>query len=672
MARWLDSRRDGRESSETRAALEDHLETCAACRALVIELARETASGTARGTRSGERPAEAPPLEVGSRVGRYLVVDWLGAGGMGVVYRAYDPELHRQVALKVLRATAPEHADGHSRDRMRARLLDEARAAARVTHPNVITVHDAGTHEGQVYLAMELVSGQTLAQWVGGVAGRVGIAAAAPVADAATDAATEATSATSAASPIRAERRTPEAVLARFVAAGRGLAAIHAAGLVHGDFKPHNVLLGDDRRVCVSDFGLARELAERSSVEADAAADALPGDGRDRAAVVVGTPRYMAPELLAGHPADAASDQYAFCVALREALDPQVPAKARRVLARGLSPHPGDRFATMEALLAELVPRRRLIALPTAMVLALIACVVGGGLSLSYARRPPPASPCAGAEQRLAGVWDEPRRAAVAAAFASSTTPFAADVGREVMSRLDSYAREWTAMSTDSCAATRIRAVQSEELFDLRAACLAERARNLGALGEELLTANAEEQQKAVAAAVALPPLSECADAVTLRAKLRPPSDPTARAEAERVEHDLARAQTMLHLGAYRAANELARGLLPRAVSTGDRALEARVHLLHGQTAMSLGLDADADDALYEAAGAAEAAEDQTTKAAAWTVLTEVLANHQARFPEAERAGTLARAALSRLAEESARSASRRSPPASRRCSRTT
>jgi tetratricopeptide (TPR) repeat protein len=614
VALWLETRGRAASSPEVHVALEEHLETCAECRALVIELARETGSlaAAASATRSGGRDAAvlSPPLEVGALVGRYRVKCWLGAGGMGVVYDAYDPELDRQVALKVLRPVAAPHVQG---------LLDEARAAARVAHPNVVTVYDAGTHDdGRVYLAMELVRGETLAAWAA------------------------------------KEARSPEAVVARFVQAARGLAAIHAAGLVHGDFKPQNVLLGGGDRVLLSDFGLARE----SAGEPDDGGSSVP---------VMGTPRYMAPEQLRGAPADPLADQYAFCVALHEALTgaaplpgaplrstPRLPPAARRVLARGLALDRAARFASMNELLVKLTPRRRLVSLPAALAAAVVACACAFGLSLAYARRhaSAPPDPCAGAPERLAGVWDETRRAAVAATFARSSAPYAADVGREVLARLDGYAQHWRAMSTESCMATRVRAAQSEELFDLRASCLDDRARTLGALGAELLDASRQEQQRAPSAAVALPPLEECADAATLRARVRPSSDPAARAEAERFAEALARGQALLLLGKYPEAKELAQSALSRASTSSDRTAEARLDLLLGNAEKSLGDDAGADAALYAAAQAAESASDEVTKAEAWIALTEILAAHESKFSDAGRAGKFASATLSRLPGE--------------------
>jgi hypothetical protein len=274
-------------------------------------------------------PPGAPPLGRGATVGRYVILDPVGAGGMGVVYAAYDPELDRRVALKLL---SPGRSGGEPG---RLRLLREAQALARLAHPNVVTVHDAGTFGERVFVALELVEGETLRRW------------------------------------LRAEPRPWREVLARFLPAGRGLAAAHAAGLVHRDFKPENVLLGQDGRVRVADFGLAKALEEPEE-----AWGAAPG-----------TPAYMAPEQRRGMAADARSDQFSFCVALHEALygerpsaretpaGTQVPGWLRDVVLRGLKANPEERYPAMDDLLRDLerdpaAVRRRWLAAAAIVILA--------------------------------------------------------------------------------------------------------------------------------------------------------------------------------------------------------------------------------------------------------------------------------------------------------------
>ncbi len=290
-------------------------------------------------------------LDTGTKIGRFVVVRELGAGGMGAVYAAHDPQLDRQVALKVMRESRGDEED-------RVRMLREGQAMARVTHANVITVYEVGTEGDTVFLAQELLDGGTLATWL--------------------DAA-----------------RPQDAILDKFIAAGRGLAAAHTAGLVHRDFKPDNVLLGKDGRVRVADFGLARSSIALGAIDALAVTTrgggpprtetdltASPMSDLTRTGTVMGTPMFMAPEQHKGERADARSDQFAFCVSLYHALykawpyegktapalaqnvidgrlepapkSSTVPAPLRKVLLRGLATDPAARYPTMEALLADL------------------------------------------------------------------------------------------------------------------------------------------------------------------------------------------------------------------------------------------------------------------------------------------------------------------------------
>ena len=299
------------------------------------------ASGPAASSRREPRP-EPKSFEPGSRVGRYVIERVLGEGGMGAVYLAHDPELNRRVAIKLL------HASMSSNPEHKARFLREAQAMARVSHPNVVAVHDIVNLDDQLVVAMEYVEGSTLREWMK--------------------------------SP-----RSVRQIVELFRQAGAGLAAAHAAGLIHRDFKPGNVLIGVDGAVQVSDFGLARSAdgsADAPVPEAAPAPDGLLGEALTQAGLVMGTPGYMSPEQMLLQPIDGRSDQFSFCVALYEALHgrrpfagkaleellrairerkyqpprtrTQVPGWLREVVLRGLSPAPEERFPSMEALLLAL------------------------------------------------------------------------------------------------------------------------------------------------------------------------------------------------------------------------------------------------------------------------------------------------------------------------------
>ncbi len=345
-------------------------------------------------------------LARGTSVSRYLLLERLGAGAMGVVWAAYDPELDRRIALKLLRPRAAGGSEGQ------ARLVREAQAMAKLSHPHVIAIHDVGQHAGHVFLAMEFVEGDTLTSW-------------------------------------RTRTRTWSDIVGVYLQAGRGLAAAHQAGLVHRDFKPDNVLIGRDGRVRVTDFGLARnvgagEAAAQRSESAPQAGLAARSDTRTpdpssttitQTGALVGTPAYMAPEQFVGGRIDARSDQFSFCVALWEALygqrpfagrtlaqlseavvggailgppsEVRVPSFVERALRRGLAPEPDARWPDMDALLHALgrdvvgIRRRRIgVGLGLVGALALV-------LPLLLDSSDAPSGPtCSDAHERLAGVWD--------------------------------------------------------------------------------------------------------------------------------------------------------------------------------------------------------------------------------------------------------------------------
>ena len=260
---------EGRLPAEELALIEAHVDACRPCRGVLAAFGRTFASQSPEDTGGAvSRLQEAAALPPGAQVGRFVVLAWLGEGSSGAVYSAYDPDLDRKIALKLLHREAGRAPSGEG-------LKAEARALARVAHPNVVNVHEVGEVGEQVFLAMEFVDGITLRHW------------------------------------LRTPRTEAE-ILSVFIEAGQGLSAVHAAGLVHRDFKPENVLIGRDGRTRVTDFGLAKP-PRRSEGAAGA-------DGGGVATALAGTPAYMAPEQRAGRGADARSDQFSFCVSLYEAV----------------------------------------------------------------------------------------------------------------------------------------------------------------------------------------------------------------------------------------------------------------------------------------------------------------------------------------------------------------
>lgn len=589
----------GRLDADAMAATMRHLSACEACR-LKFAFTEPTISPSpvtsADAPAAQRRQSSVKWLGRGSALGRYLILDQIGAGGMGVVYVAFDPQLDRKVALKVLRTDL-----GDDETRFRARLLREARAMARLSHPHVIHVHDVGEEGERVFLAMELVEGGTLKSW------------------------------------MRAKKRSWREALDLFLGAGRGLAAAHKAGLVHRDFKPENVLLDGDGRARVTDFGLAR--AADSLPDAPEPATQETNDSLDapltRAGTVMGTPGYMSPEQVRGEPADARSDQFGFCATLYEAVygerafpgaspdevmeavadgrlreapaESDVPMWLRRILLRGLTLEPSARWPSMDALLEALerdpAERRRRWLTAGAIAAGMLA-LVGATRHFGAERQ----QLCRGAERRLAGVWDDPRRAAVAAAFGRSGQAWAARAAEETARALDGYAAEWTAMHADNCEATRLRGEQTEAVMDLRTGCLEERRKDLAALTEMFAVADEETIARAVQAVQALPPVSTCGDVQALSAAAPEPADAGLRAQIAEARTRLATARARLGAGKYKEGLAAAEAVGPTANELGYRALVAEQQALVGELRFKAGDYHGAEKAWKEALYAAEEA----------------------------------------------------------------
>lgn len=477
-------------------------------------------------------------LEHGAVVGRYVVLQQLGAGAMGVVYAAYDPELDRKVALKlVLPGTAGPNG--------RARLLREAQTLGKLSHPNVVTIHDVGTVGEQVWLAMEFVRGLTLREWLA----------------------------------------TPHGwreVMGIMLEAGKGLAAAHAAELLHRDFKPDNVMIADDGRVRVMDFGLARMRSHATRETEDPVQpkhDALALQVT-RQGALLGTPSYMAPEQFEGVDLTPAADQFSFCVTLWEALYGErpfggktwmelaanvlggrlrappkgntVPSWLRQVCERGLALDPTERWPSMPALLEALAwnpaarRRRWLIAVGG---FAAFAAVGFSGYSWASAR----ARRCSGAETQLAGVWDEGRRAEVEMAILGTGLSYATSVWERAATELDDYGTSWASMYTEACEATTVRGEQSSTVMDLRMACLQQAKIELGAVTGVLADADADVVERAHELTAGLRPLSRCGDIEALQADVQPPGPEEVEVVRD-VRVRLAQAKALHDAGRYPAA----------------------------------------------------------------------------------------------------------------------
>ncbi|HET6150326.1 MAG TPA: serine/threonine-protein kinase [Polyangia bacterium] len=567
-------------------------------------------------------------LPRGAEIGRYVVLGLVGRGGMGDVYAAYDPELDRKVAVKLLRA---RQSAGQSTSEGRTRLLREAQAIAKLSHPNVVVVYDVGTFNEVVFIAMEFIEGDTVRYW------------------------------------LNAAARDWREVLRVFIGAGHGLAAAHQAEIIHRDFKPDNVMVGRDGKVRVMDFGLARQTtaAELAPDSPGAAAlAALRSSGNHRRAqpqpepdsnavpvvvprskqvlvdveetrvlpamgtsasqsprttlersespnaletsitqtgAMLGTPAYMAPEQFASKAGDARTDQFSFCVALYESLygerpfegksfmalmtsvargivrdapaRSKVPSWIRKVLVRGLSSAAEARFPSMTALLRALehdpsVTHRR-------WATGAVAALFAGGLIFTAARSLQARhNPCEGGAAKLAGVWEpgatgSPRKNSIHAAFAATKKGYAERAFETVQQALDKYTDRWTTTYTDACEATAVRGEQSPEVLDLRMSCLQGRLDSVKALTDVFARADGSTVENAANAIAGLGDLDRCSDLALLRAVVRPPDDLVTQGKVKSLAPRLARVKALSDAGHLSEALALARPLAAEARSVG-------------------------------------------------------------------------------------------------------
>jgi len=531
-------------------------------------------------------------------IGRYRVLDEIGAGGMGVVFSAFDEELDRKIAIKVVHS---EQASESARVRMRR----EAQALGRLAHPNVVTVHEIGEENDQIFIAMEFVRGQTLRAWCDG------------------------------------DSHDWREVLAVYLQAARGLAAAHDAGILHRDFKPDNALLGEDGRVRVLDFGLARGVSEAPEPATMRAETTVPPvDDNElntpltRTGSVLGTPTYMAAEQHLGEPTDARTDQFSFCVSLWEALfgerpfagttrmaiganvtagerepaprDSNVPAAIRIALERGLAVNPDDRHADMAALVATfervLSPRRARWWIP-ATVLPV------AGLIAFVATRPSstPREHCPSAAERFEDVWSDTQRAALAEKFAGVPEhPYVAATWRSFERSMDAVAGEWAGAYQSACAATLSSDQDERRLATLRLSCLDVGLERLDALVDSIAELPAEEAARSYHGTVGMRALLTCTSDEIVRSTPGTPTDPDVAAQVASLRRQIIVASSRLE-SQPKVAVERAHDAAAQAREIGDRPLLAEA-LSVLATAKVRVQDPAAKEATLEALRAAETA----------------------------------------------------------------
>ncbi|MEO8841297.1 MAG: protein kinase [Kofleriaceae bacterium] len=488
------------------------------------------------------------------RLERWELVDRIGSGAMGTVFAAYDPKLERQVAIKVLNS-----ADAAER------VLVEGRALAKLAHPNVVAVFDAGEVDGLVYIVMEVAPGGPLRTW--------------------------------------ARDRPWRAVMHALRDAATGIAAAHEVGLVHRDLKPDNILVGDDR-ACVVDFGLAQT-----------------GDAGDSA----GMPYYMAPEVLAGHTATVASDQYSFGVTLFEVLYGQrpgdgakppagtsVPTWVHAIIVRTLAGEPGERFPNMHEVVRALRRDRR----RARFAAILVATAVTGAALGAWTMHHPAGDACADAAVHRTAVWNEAMRSGVKSGLGA--VPWAA----RTLAAFDDAGARWEASYRHVCEATRVHGNRSDALLELRMRCLDRALDRLGALASALAgpkesrttpdtpngapssSLDASARAAAPAAVASLPLATEC-ETLTDPAELALPRDPVERERARAAEHELDRGWAAFALGRYRDARSIASQTIATLAKLEAPAVRAAALVLAAAVEARIGTPADAHAQLQAALDAA-------------------------------------------------------------------
>jgi eukaryotic-like serine/threonine-protein kinase len=578
-------------------------------------------------------------------IGRYRVLHELGRGGMGITYAAHDIALDRDIALKVVRP------DVAVEEGAQTRLQWEAQALARLAHPNIVAVHDVGVHDGRTYLAMELVKGRTLDP------------------------------------RAMATTHTWQEVVQLFTQVGAGLQAAHEAGLVHRDVKPSNIMIGDDGRVRLLDFGLARAGDGRTPPPAGS-----PDGGRpdsDSSSLLVGTPGYVAPEQIDGLPADARSDQFSFCVTLFEALygvrpftgrnarilrslifhgiirelpdevAGRVPAWLHAAVVRGLAFDPAARWSSMRELLAML--QRAPVGRPwwrsNVAVGAGLGALAVAALALgTTTHEQPAAGMCTGGRAQIEEAWNDQQRAAVGRALQANGSPYAADAWHRTATLLDRYAEEWLSAYVASCTALATNEAWSEDAWGeerlVQMQCLAERRRSLSVLVDELTQLHGQAVHEAVQATSRLPRIATCADRNYLRTRIPPPEEPRVAEQVEAVRATVARAEELQKLGKFEESLAILLPLRDTVAALGYAPVQVEVLVRLGDLLEANGAYEEAEDHLREAYFLARALAYHAVASEAASLLVVVVGRRMARYDEGHEWGRHAQAELASAGED--------------------
>ena len=528
----------------------------------------------------GASPRDPAP----ARLGHFDIVGRLGVGGMGLVFEGRDTLLDRRVALKLIHPSV-------SGQIAPARLLREAQALARLSHPNVVTVFEVGIVDENPFIAMELVEGTTLAHWM-------------------------------------QDKHAWRDVLDMFIAIGRGLAAVHALGLVHRDVKPANVLVDKTGVPKLGDFGLVGATDDVPALATVAGIDETDRDAKitpaslTRTGAVLGTPAYMSPEQRLGGAVDARADQYAFGKCLSEALTEPMPAALAPVLSRAQAADAQARYPSMDILLDELSRIRRgnrnkwIAAGVTTAVVGIVLA------AWSFGRAQSADDSCQRPTRRLATVWNPERSRALARHLASIDPLLGSQRFAATAVVFDRGADRWLDQNLEACELTRAGR-QSDALLDRRVTCL---DRALFEMEQTLVlvekAGNPIQLDEAMRAAVSLPTLEECGDVDALKEGLPQPANPALRATAEELAREVVDIDITLRTGGTRTGVATrATAAVARARSLGHPGTLARTLRSLAQVQIEDEVDTDTTDTLHEAIVAASAAHDDRLVVDLWSKL---------------------------------------------------
>ncbi|MCB9641628.1 MAG: serine/threonine protein kinase [Myxococcales bacterium] len=518
-------------------------------------------------------PDRHPPR--GTPVGRYILLEPISSGAVGTVYTAYDPDLDRKLAVKLLRLDLHHYQDPVEAE---ARIQREARSMARLSHPNVVQVYDTGRFGTQHFIAMEFVAGNTLKRWMQ-----------AP--------------------------RSLKSIIRAFLQAGRGLQAAHEANLIHRDFKPANVLQREDGSFCVVDFGLARGNFRQSDnhhvITPSGSYDEIPEDYKlldldislTEPGQVMGTPAYMAPEQLNGQESDERTDQFAFCVSLYEAIYGErpffghsleartqahlqvnqsrskrgfsVPKWLRWILQRGLSPERSSRFPNIRFLLDEIEDGLRREREQSRWIrMGILWVILAASFAAWYLFFPSP-KPCTNIQSFTLPLWNPTVKQELQQAFQQTKLPFATQAWERAVHAIEKYDKDWQKQYTEACRATHVYKEQPYEILALRTQCLREHLHQFSSLLKIFRKADTKLVESAVRSIYQLDPIENCKDINTLRRTKTVLLNKEQRQQIQKLYKQLALAKALHDTGKMREGFEAIKELLQQEKKLSYLPIEA-------------------------------------------------------------------------------------------------